>query len=885
MNNSVRRILVVDDNLAIHEDFRKILAPTAENESPLKDAEARLFGSTPFPRALPAFRLDFASDGATAREMVHTARNQGDPYCVIFMDVRMPTAPDGIQTAAQIFTLDPDIQVVLCSAYADYNLEEIGRHLPQSDRFVILKKPFDVVEVRQLANAFAEKWRLSRETRDTLQLLEQTVQQRTAELHWKTALLEAQLNSTIDGVLLVDPQGKIILTNQAFFQIFHIPSDLTGENDDAKLLPLATAQVKDPEAFLARVHQLYAHPEAIGRDDVELCDGTVLDRYSAPVQNPQGNHYGRIWTFRDITERKKAEELLARERDLLQALLDNVPDYVYFKDLQSRYTRINAALARYFGLPSPEAAAGRGDMDFFTLRFERQSFVDEQRIMATGEPIVDRIEEWRSPNGKTNWVSTTKVPLRRRDGQVGGLIGISRDFTPRRLAEERLARTNECILSFGTDIRENIHRLTRLACGLLNARSAVYWHVEGSHLVALTSHGVNAAATLTAHPAPLSLLQELAGKSRDRLQLISRLEGSPRGAQLAEYGLGGFQCAVAVPMRTGEELMGCLILLFPHEIDRAILNDQVLTAVAAAVQVEEERWRATRERQQIEIQLRNAQKLEAIGQLAAGIAHEINTPTQYVGDNTRFFKDSFESLVPLLQNHEQLLQAIKTNTLTPELVARAEQTLAAGDLPYLFEQIPTAIRETLEGIERVTKIVRAMKEFSHPGNREKSLADLNKAIESTVTVARNEWKYVADLELDLDPALPLVPCFLGEFNQAILNLVINAAHAIGDVVKQTSGPKGKITVRTRGEGDAVEVRVTDTGTGIPEAIRPRIFEPFFTTKDVGKGTGQGLSIAYATIVKKHGGAISFETVVGRGTTFIVRLPVKSSGAEPEPVIP
>ena len=167
-----------------------------------------------------------------------------------------------------------------------------------------------------------------------------------------------------------------------------------------------------------------------------------------------------------------------------------------------------------------------------------------------------------------------------------------------------------------------------------------------------------------------------------------------------------------------------------------------------------------------------------------------------------------------------------------------------------------------------------MKEFSHPGGKEKSLADLNKAIESTSTVARNEWKYVADLKLELEPELPLVPCFLGEFNQCVLNLIVNASHAIGDVVKKHPGTKGLITVQTRRDGDHVEVRVTDTGTGIPESVRPKIFEPFFTTKDVGKGTGQGLAMVYGCMVNRHGGAVTFETETGQGTAFILRLPLK-----------
>jgi signal transduction histidine kinase len=275
----------------------------------------------------------------------------------------------------------------------------------------------------------------------------------------------------------------------------------------------------------------------------------------------------------------------------------------------------------------------------------------------------------------------------------------------------------------------------------------------------------------------------------------------------------------------------------------------------------------------MEAQLRQAQKLEAIGQLAAGIAHEINTPMQYIGDNIRFLEESFQSLQAALQGEAALLAAAKGNTLTPDVVADAEQAIAAADLDFLFQEIPAAAKQSLEGVERVTRIVRAMKEFSHPGSREKSPADLNRAIESTVTVARNEWKYVAQVKLELDPQLPPVPCLLGEFNQCVLNLVVNAAHAIGDVTKGHPGVKGTITVRTRREGDFAEVRVSDTGTGIPEAIRPRMFESFFTTKGVGRGTGQGLAIVYGSIVKRHGGTVSFETEVGKGTTFLMRLPL------------
>lgn len=275
----------------------------------------------------------------------------------------------------------------------------------------------------------------------------------------------------------------------------------------------------------------------------------------------------------------------------------------------------------------------------------------------------------------------------------------------------------------------------------------------------------------------------------------------------------------------------------------------------------------------LESQLAQAQKLESIGQLAAGIAHEINTPTQYVGDNTRFLQDAFKDIERVLHVYGQLLQAAKKGEVTESLIQDVETAVEEADLNYLVEEIPTAIEQTLEGVERVSKIVRSMKEFSHPGGDEKTAVNINKSLESTITVARNEWKYVAEMETDFDPSLPLVSCYPGELNQVFLNMIINAAHAISEVVGDGHNGKGTIRVSTRANGDTVEVSISDTGCGIPEKNRSRIFDPFFTTKEVGRGTGQGLAISHSVVVEKHGGSISFDTEEGKGTTFVIRLPI------------
>jgi len=280
-------------------------------------------------------------------------------------------------------------------------------------------------------------------------------------------------------------------------------------------------------------------------------------------------------------------------------------------------------------------------------------------------------------------------------------------------------------------------------------------------------------------------------------------------------------------------------------------------------------------REQIETELHMAQKLEAVGQLAAGIAHEINTPMQYLGDNVHFLKTAFDDYLELIGKYQQVclaLTQVPGHEAVLDEVKEAEET---ADLPYLKDHLPQSFERTFEGIERVSTIVKAMKDFSHPDQREKTSTDINKGLTSTLTVARNEYKYVAEVETELGD-IPPVMCHAGEINQVFLNIIVNASHAIGDVVKE-SQTKGKILIRTEVEKeDSVLITIKDSGGGIPEEIRQRVFDPFFTTKAVGRGTGQGLAIARSTIADKHGGSLTLESEIGQGTTFFIRLPINGN---------
>jgi len=468
-----RRILIVDDNPAIHEDFRKVLGASMPAVEGLAELEAALFGEAGAPAATTTFEMDSAFQGQEALKLVTTAQEKNRPYAMAFLDVRMPPGWDGIETAGRIWEQDPHLQIVICTAYSDYSWSDIRTKLGHTDRFVILKKPFDNVEVLQLADALTEKWRLTELAELKMGVLEQAVEERTREIRAANQVLQAE-----------------------------------------------------------------------------------------------------------IVERKL-----------------------------------------------------------------------------------------------------------------------------------------------------------------------------------------------------------------------------------------------------------------------------------------------------LECQLVQAQKLESIGQLAAGIAHEINTPIQYIGDSVEFLRSAVTSIDEVLGQYRQL-QTTPAAGSSGAILASARAAEEAAELDFLRAEIPRAFERTFDGVTHVTKIVRAMKEFSFPDAHEHSYSDINHALQNTLMVSRNEYKLLASVETHFGE-VPEVKCNVSELNQVFLNLIVNAAHAI-----QASGKDaatGLITIRTSAAGGTLEVAISDNGCGIAPEHANKVFDPFFTTKEVGRGTGQGLAIARAAVMTRHGGTLSFETEVGRGTTFYVRVPVGGVG--------
>ncbi len=316
-----------------------------------------------------------------------------------------------------------------------------------------------------------------------------------------------------------------------------------------------------------------------------------------------------------------------------------------------------------------------------------------------------------------------------------------------------------------------------------------------------------------------------------------------------------------------------------NDKDRAQLERAIELASSELLERNADLERDIEAIKRLELELRQAEKLRAVGQLASGIAHEINTPIQFVGDSVHFLKGAFNDLLKMGDVGRRLVETVERGDDASAVAAELRATADDIDLEYLLEELPKAFEQTAEGVRRVANIVAAMKDFGRQDQGERVPTDINRCLDSTLTVAHNELKYIADVQVSLG-SLPLVPAHAGELSQVFLNLLVNAAHAVGERFKG-SEQRGVVRVASEQRDNEVAITIADNGAGISDENKSRIFEPFFTTKPLGKGTGQGLAIA-RSIVEKHGGSLSFESTVGQGTTFHIRLPIEVRPSESAP---
>jgi signal transduction histidine kinase len=434
------------------------------------------------------------------------------------------------------------------------------------------------------------------------------------------------------------------------------------------------------------------------------------------------------------------------------------------------------------------------------------------------------------------------------------IIGLRRDVSERRGLAEELARRNE-------EMRQLQAAFAAREIGAARHRLSEAQKV--ARLGIIERDTATGAWTVCEHGRALLGLAPAAGYSL--AQLLAHVPEAAR-AEAAAVLDGGDLSAVnlEIEIETAAEprflrAVGCASAL-SDEPPFITLQD---VSAHRAAELEHARLKERME---------EASRMESLGTLAGGIAHEINTPAQFVGDNLSFLQGGIDTLLAVA------VAAAKARE-TGEWAAVAD-AVAGTDLEFLAKEMPEAARQGLEGVTRIGKIVQAVKEFCYPSSRERQPCDLNHMIESAATVTRNVWKYCAELDLALDPDLPPVFAIEGELNQVLINLIVNAAQAIEEKAEMMPG---RIAVRTFRDGAAVSFSVTDSGIGIPPERHKRIFELFFTTKPPGQGTGQGLAISSA-IVRRHGGTIDVESQPGQGARFTVTLPLTQPEEAGEAVV-
>ena len=682
---------------------------------------------------------------------------------------------------------------------------------------------------------------------ETNLVLQGEVENRTRWIGAAERLLRSVVDSLDGRMCIIGAEGVIIGTNRLW-------DDFTDEMgwsaDDSRIganfftliqrfrgevgKPLATA-VRDILDGASGQSSLKGYLPLVGRgEDVIVRLHPVLGHDDARV----------VITMIDISGAVRTERELRRitaEAQMLALVAQHTDNAVVIADSIGQIEWANDAFCRSSGY-ALEELVGLLRTDLVHAPFARTpSFVEFSESLLAGKGALTQFPSL-TKDGGSYWVQVEVQPIL-ENGRAVRFVSVERDITQQRAADEQLRAATKKAQLLADQLSSEKGLLSEV---LGSIPHLVYWKDSE-----LRYTGVNQAFLalrgLVGEHAVLERLESELDCTDELSAVLSRLE-----RQVLDTGLPveNHRLIFAVPDR-----QQCILLL--SVLPKTAEDGAVCGVIGVAADVTH--------LSTLEQQLAQATRLESIGQLAAGIAHEINTPVQYVSDNTRFLVESFDEVLSTLRALEAL--AVDDVPVNDQLQA----LLKGVDLEFLGSEIPSALNQSLEGLDRVAQIVRAMKDFSHPGEG-RIAADLNRAVESTVQVSRNEWRYVADLDLDLHPDVGMVRCHEGELKQVLLNIVVNAAQAIaGAKTREDADTMGRITLRTERVDGGVRITIADDGPGMDESIRKKIFDPFFTTKPVGQGTGQGLSMAYA-VIQKHGGTLAVTSSPGAGSTFTIDLP-------------
>ncbi len=619
------------------------------------------------------------------------------------------------------------------------------------------------------------------------------------QLLWKTAFLEAQVNSAFDGILIVDDNGKILLQNQLMIDLWRLPKELIDNPDDKLRLQWVTEQLKNPRQFAEKVACLYAHPDEVSRDELELKDGRYFDRYSAPVRGTDGRYYGRIWVFRDITERKESEKALQRERDFSSAVLDTAGSLVVVLDPKACIVGFNRACELVSGY-SFEDVKGRNAFELLLVPEELTEVSAMFDRLRAGQFPTSIENHWVTKSGSRRLIAWSNTALLGADGTVEYIIGTGIDITERKQSERKIAEQ----AAFLDKARDAI-QVRDLEGRIL------FWNEGAERVYGWKSEEVVGRPIIELLYRDPKKFQEVNGLTISQGEWHGELQHLTRGR--------------------GEITVEARWTL--------IRDDRGEPKSILAINTD------ITEKKKIEAQFMRAQRMESIGTLAGGIAHDLNNILAPIMMSIEMLKET--STDP---QADRILETIQVSAQRGADIVRQVLSFARG---LEGERIEIQPRHLMNDLQRIIKDT------------------FPKDIDLSFTIAPDTWTILGD------PT---------QIHQVLLNLCVNARDAMpnGGTLsvemenRELDEHYAAMNLQAKA-GSYLKISVTDSGIGIPPELVDKIFEPFFTTKDLNKGTGLGLSTVMA-IVKSHEGVINVYSELGSGTTFTVDLPALT-GSDPQ----
>ena len=720
--------------------------------------------------------------------------------------------------------------------------------------------------------------------------------QAEAQLQESYNLLNGVINGNQDLIFVKTLAGRYTLVNQAFAESFGQSSAALMGKTDHYIFPSDIAdQIQADDQQVMESGQMISYEETV----VIQGETRTFMTNKAPYRDANNNIQGILGSARDITQRKQIEEKITASKQFLQFILDALPQGVIWKDQDLRIQGCNQQIANMLGFASPKELIGKTDYDLPFPRAEADWYRSCDRRVITSQQAELGIIEPQTIGNQTTWLNTNKLPLKNYSGAIEGILITIEDITQLKQAQQQLkeqADLERLLNQINAQLRKTLDFETILSTTLENLRAYLKvdrctftWHYTDEavpYWLVLGDAHHHSLPSLAGLKTPASTLgpinHQLLNLQGDRVTDAANLPKSPLQAILEPFGTRAF---LSVPFQRASGQVGvlnCSNYSGPRvwqDQEVEILKDVLEQLDIALTQAElydqsqtraQELQHALQTLQRTQAQMVQTEKMSSLGQLVAGVAHEINNPIGFIYTNlihAQTYTQDLLGLVDLYETHRSILPAPVNAQITNQIEDIDLEFLRA-DLPHLFGSMKN-------GANRVKTIVESLRTFSRLDEAAFKDIDIHQSLESTLTILENRLREnntrKAISVVKIYDQLPKVECYAGQLNQVLINILNNAI----DALENSPQSIPEIRIQTRLLNDkTIEIAIADNGPGISANELDRIFDPFFTTKPVGKGTGMGLSTSYQIITDTHNGSLVCESILGQGSNFIIQLPVR-----------